>query len=399
MAHIFAAHIDRWRPVNLNIGIHEGIAVAAEWNEESARLELTPHQASAAMDSLGILPDITKSLSLWGFWTQPGARAYTACGSFVRWLVDTHGIQRFDVLWRRGNFATAYGKPLKALIADWKSMLAATPISAAELRRAERLFRPPAVFAQPCAHEAALLEERAAAAAVSQDAAAARQLYTRWVAVDPEDPDARLGLARAELRSGGLDAAATAARALATDARLQRAVADRAWRLAGDASWLAGDLGEADSCYARAERVATSEADARAAEVTRLTLQDPRLAPALRPYLADLGLPDVAGVALLGVAGRQAPEAALPRYLLGRRLYFADQWRAAVPELRFALDSGGLGPLAGRAAADLLGRSLFAAGATDSAAAVFQALLATPLPPAARLGIEDWLSRCTPEPP
>src|SRR5262249_55508801 len=154
-------------------------AVAAEWADETARLEMTPHEACAAMDSLGLLPDVSRALSAWGFWTLPGARAYTACGSFVRYLVDTYGMDHFRRLWRRGDFDHAYGKSLPVLLDEWRRMLRRIRPTGAALRRADRLFRPASIFARPCAHEIARLESAAASAAATNDVARAESLYAR----------------------------------------------------------------------------------------------------------------------------------------------------------------------------------------------------------------------------
>jgi hypothetical protein len=405
MAHIFAAHIDRWVPICWKIGIHEGIAVAAEWTEESARLELTPHEASAAMDSLGILPDLSRSLSAFGFWTQPGARAYTACGSFVRFLVDTYGMERFRRLWRRGDFAAAYDKPLATLLSEWRQSLAAIPLGGREMRRAERLFRPASVFAQPCAHELAQLEERAALALAGGDAASAESLSARLVAIDP-NPEHEFDLARARLRRGTYESVLTSLTAqAATASTTPTPAAARLARLGADAAWLAGrPAAETRAAYERAAALATSDTDARAAEVTLATLDDPRLRERLRNYLTDLGLPEAAGLALLAETRLAAPDAALPRYLLGRRLFFANQWEAAATELRAAVAAGSLGSLTQHAALELVGRSELAAGRAEAARATFERLLAEPLPASVRLGIEDWKWRsdqalATPTPP
>lgn len=400
MAHIFAAAIDRWRPVCLRMGIHEGIAVAAEWKEESARLELTPHQACVAMESLGVLPDLEKTLSAWGFWTQPGARAYTAAGSFVRHLVDAYGMPRFHILWRSGgDFRAAYGKSLRVLLGEWRTALAAAPVGPRELRRAERLFRPPAIFQQPCAHELARLEAEAAAALAAGDAPRAADLYRRLATVDPENAEHTLDLAAAELRAGRLDPARAAARSIVDATRPDLRVEDRAWRLLAEVAWLRDDRVEADSCYARAASLASSSADRRLCEVARAALADPRLTP-LREYLCDLGRSEAAGIAAVARARQAAPDSPWPRYLLGRRLYLAGEAGAAADELRGAVEVGPAGGTAALtrethlAALDLLGRSQLLAGRPEEARAAFDRLLAEDLEPWRRLGLEDWRERC-----
>jgi hypothetical protein len=394
MAHLFAAHLDRWLPVCPLIGLHEGIAVAAEWSEESGRLGLTPHAASAAMDSLGLLPDLRRGLGAIGFWTQPGARAYTAAGSFVRFLIDTYGMARFRVAWRGGRFEAAYGKPLEALLGEWRALLAGQRLEPADLRRAERRFHSPAIFAQPCAHEQARLEARAGWALVQGAAAEAESLYARLVDIDPADPGHALNRGRAALRGRDFATAARLAAALVEAPALSPAQRDQAWKLWGDAAWQAGDSTRAARCYASGLERAVFPDERRAYEVALAAQRDPGLAALLRDYLTDVGLDEAAGVALLAEARLARPAATLPRYLLGRRLFLAGRFESARPELRAALAAGDLGPEARRAAFELAGRAALRIGAAAEAVQTFEALLADPgLEAAERLRIDDWRQR------
>jgi len=396
MAHIFAAQLDAWAPVCWKIGIHEGIAVAAEWADESARLELTPHEACAAMDSLGLLPDLERAMSAWGFWSLPGARAYTACGSFVRYLVDTYGMERFRRLWRRGDFEVAYGKPLDRLADEWRAVLRRTPPSAAQLRRADRLFRAPAIFSVPCAHDVAQIESEAARAAAGGDAARAESLYARLTAMDAGNAAHAIDWARARFTRGDAVGALDMARTLAADSTRGAAARDRAWRLCGDTAWARGDSAAARRFYARGAAAATSTADARAYEVLELALGLGAAAAPLRAYLTPAGTSDVAALAWLAQARLAAPAAPLPRYLLGRRLVLAHEPAQGALELDAALAGGaGLGAEATLAARELRARAAFATGDRAAAAERFEALAATPQLPAWRqLGFLDWAGRC-----
>jgi hypothetical protein len=327
-------------------------------------------------------------MSAWGFWTQPGARAYTACGSFVRWLVDTRGMERFRVLWRRGDFDRAYGEPLSALVAAWRGEIARIQPTALELRRAARLFGGGSIFQEVCAHEVAALERDAATRSAAGDAAGADSVWARVLEIDPGKPSHRLERARARLRGGDAAGALSLARGVVAEAPPR--VLDRALRLAGDAAWAAGDFAAADSFYAAGQAAASGSADARAFEVVRAVLADGRLAPILAPALADAGAGEAAVAGVLARAREVAPDSPLPRYLLGRRLYYAGEFAAASSELEAAVAGGGLGPHAGLAAHELAARAELAAGSADGAAAAFQSMAATPeLPAWRRLELED----------
>jgi hypothetical protein len=264
------------------------------------------------------------------------------------------------------------------------------------MRRAERLFRPPAIFAQPCAHEQARLASRAATAFAQRDARAAESLYARHAEIDAQDPEHALALGRARLLRGDAAGAAAAARAA-----LERAPSS-AWRLLGDAAWLAAPPrahmpAEAESAYAHGRALAASSDEARAYEILE-RLRDDRdgdVEPAIRSYLIDASLPDAAGLALLATARAASPESALPRYLLGRRLLFADAPEQAGVELEAALAIGGLGQETGWTARELLGRARLRAGDAPGGRRIFEALLADAgAPEWRRLGWDDWRRRC-----
>jgi hypothetical protein len=73
-------------------GLIEGGATAAEWPVD----ELTPHGWAAAMDRLGLLPPAATLVGT-GFLGENAGLAYTATGSFVRWLIDRFEIGRAHV--------------------------------------------------------------------------------------------------------------------------------------------------------------------------------------------------------------------------------------------------------------------------------------------------------------
>lgn len=49
--------------------------------------------------------------------------AYLLAGSFVEWLVETRGLERFRVLYQAGDYEKAYGKPFADLEREWRGAL------------------------------------------------------------------------------------------------------------------------------------------------------------------------------------------------------------------------------------------------------------------------------------
>jgi tetratricopeptide (TPR) repeat protein len=333
MAHIFTAHIDRFWRVCPKIGIHEGIAVAAEWDQESAQLGLTPDEACVAMETLGVLPHLPSVLGTFGFWTQAGSRAYTAAGAFIHYLVETRGMQRFRRLWSSRDFVAAYGEELETLVAEWRrERLAGISLTPMQLRRAERRYRPPALFAVPCAHEQARLAAQARVARARRQPARAGSLYARLVEIEPRNVTHQIELARSRILAGQPESALRVLRGVLDTPSVHDAYRGRSHDLIGDALWNLGGFAEAESAYVQALDHAASRDESRALRIAIEVLHDPALRDLLRDYLTR-SLPDAAGLALLARARAQQPESLLPPYLLGRRLYFAGRFAEAVEEL------------------------------------------------------------------
>ncbi|MBT9557269.1 MAG: hypothetical protein IV100_14615, partial [Myxococcales bacterium] len=94
----------------------EGFAVALE----GSRSRLTPHQWSAAMRAQGIAPPLSTILRAEGFLGTHSGKAYTLAGSFLRFLLETRGLDRFRALYDRGDLEGTYGEDQDALIAEWE---------------------------------------------------------------------------------------------------------------------------------------------------------------------------------------------------------------------------------------------------------------------------------------
>jgi len=127
-------------------GIMEGAAVAVERGGSL----LTTHQWAAAMDRLDKQPDMKRILEGVGFWSLSSTLAYTACGSFVRYLLEQHGYRPFAALYAGAGFEESYGIPLDKLLADWNAHLDALLVGEEELELARFVFSRPPVFEKTC---------------------------------------------------------------------------------------------------------------------------------------------------------------------------------------------------------------------------------------------------------
>jgi hypothetical protein len=163
-----AGRVGGWLP---SPAIIEGIAVAAAWE---SRQGLTPHQWARAMLEAELAPPLASVQGL-RFLLQPSSRAYTASGSFVRWLMDTEGPAAARRLYLDGWDAALAGRPLEEAEAEWHRFLreeVPLPDEARALARAR--FEQPGIFGQVCPHRVANLRaELGGDLAAGDDAAAA----------------------------------------------------------------------------------------------------------------------------------------------------------------------------------------------------------------------------------
>ncbi|MHB8872146.1 MAG: tetratricopeptide repeat protein [Myxococcaceae bacterium] len=313
------------------IGIIEGMAVAGDNPVD----ELTLHEWSAGMRRQKLMPDVRSLLAVRGFYRAPPARAYTAAGSFLRYLGETHGALKLTSLYARGDFQAAYGRSLDELAGEWERFLDELPLDAAGVNQAFARFRQGSLFSRPCAREVATLTAQAAETLPS-DPERALSLYQRCAAIQPDEPSFALAQATALTRAGRKGDAADLLKGLAatlkdqpsTQAEVQMALADLA--------------------YAR------GRVDESRAALEAVLAQDPRpsLDRTARVKLAALG-PSASGAAVwsyfqpgaddvkllvIREALAEDPRNALLSYLLGRRLEQGSAPRLALRYLSAALE-------------------------------------------------------------
>lgn len=311
----------------VSAGLVEGLAVALE----VPRSEWTVHEWSRAARDLGLLPDLARIVGPAGFWTQAPARAYTATGSFLAFLLARHGPEKTTRAYRTGDVAGAVGEPLAALVAEWHRFLDGVEVPDGLRAAARARLARKSLFARPCAREVARLEAEAARAAGLGRAEEACRL---WRSAGEHGDSARAEKLSGDAlaRSGDLDAAARAyeratVRAAPEDAALRAAVA----AAEGDLAWRRGDVDRAAEAWRRALATHPDRGDARLLAAKLVAVADPELAAAAGPLL--LGHPDAA-LALGRLARSPHPLAA---YLMGRAFFQRGEAAAAVPELERAI--------------------------------------------------------------
>ena len=229
LAHVFTVP---WSPlkVSLKIGLHEGIAVAADWDEG----RLTVHQWAKAMRQMKIAPELSAIMGI-GFWGHAGSRSYLLAGSFVRFLVDTYGIEKFKRVFPTGNFLRHYAKDLPSLEQEWLNFLEGVRLQPEDIAYANYRLKQRSVFEQVCAHEMAALRHTAWQAFFRRDFVTASETFETMLSDEPDNPSTLRGLMYSAHRMQDYDKALSLADRIAS--KEDPLFSPEAMLLKGDIHW------------------------------------------------------------------------------------------------------------------------------------------------------------------
>lgn len=153
----------------------EGFAVAVAWSNEE---QLDPHQLSCAMQKKGAGLDIEGIGNPLSFWAKQSTKAYTQCGSFVRFLLTTYGVERVKRLYAGEAVQTVYSKPLDVLVKEWQRFLDGMTVPVAKEGIVEAAIAQRSMFERRCAREVAALSDSAWSAFDKKHYEDAKALFT-----------------------------------------------------------------------------------------------------------------------------------------------------------------------------------------------------------------------------
>lgn len=403
IAHVVAAEFgDRWfrastrelagLPLLANPGLIEGLAVAADW--PSWRAELTPHQATRALELLGQKPALEALMSL-RFLAVASGRGYTTAGSFARFLLDTRGAPALRELYRTGgDFPRAYGEPAQALERRWHQMLASVPVSQRELEVVRELYSRRALFERPCPHAVAARRAEAGRALTRRDLDAAIAQLRTACGYAPDDPHLQLELAALLARGGPAERATARQRwqELSARAALPQALRAQVLEQQARAAGVDGKLDEARALVEQALTLHMDDDHRRQLEAMRLALAHTGPASqALRGYFFAPAGNDPRRAASEAV--EREPSLGLARYLRGLRQADTGAWIAMAQDLEAALRAGLPSPRFERNAARRLAVAAYRAGDTGRLLAAIEALERPGRSEVDRLTAADWRAR------
>ena len=391
LAHVLTAD---WHPilkVSLKIGMHEGIAVAADWDEG----KLTAHQWSRAMQQLEIAPMMSQIMGL-GFWGQSSSQSYTLAGSFVRFLIEKYGVEKARRVFPTGNFKKVYSKSLAELEREWQDFLETVPLTEADLAIAAHRFNRPSVFQKPCAHEIAQLSSDAWRAYYRTDMSTAIRLFEQVYQFDPDNPRHLRGLMYAHYRTEDYPSTLEwVSRIIAHPEASMNRVAE-AKNVKGNVYWQRGEREEALSQYQEVFTLHTSDALDREsqAKLATLALDSPDAENKVRQVL--IGQPsNRLKMTLLHEVVSALPEWGLGHYLIGRQLYFDQEYAASNQYLLKAADLGLPHQKLAIENIRLIGVNSYRLGQYEEAIEQFSWIAAdSTLPLGTIHRAEDWIERC-----
>ncbi len=337
LAHVFTVP---WSPlkVSLKIGLHEGIAVAADWNEG----RLTGHQWAKAMRQMEIAPPLSGIMGF-GFWGHAGARSYLFAGSFVRFLVDTYGMEKFKGVFPTGNFTKHYGKDLYALEAEWVEFLESIPLRDDDIAYATYRLQLGSVFERVCAHEMAALRDDAWRAYGRKDFITAGHTFETMLSAEPNNLSTLYGLMLSAYRMKDYDKALSLATRIAGEEDTR--FSPEATLLKGDIHWFKNAPEKALDTYTSLETeyestelrrikriVALSYPETASTDwdpqLTEIVLKNSSLRDLLRAVLVE-PRDSVEKMAHLSVCIQTAPDMWLAYLLAGELLHEEKAWQSS----------------------------------------------------------------------
>jgi hypothetical protein len=366
-----------WLP---EMALIEGVAVAGDWPPG----EFTLHEEARALRALKLLPDMQRLFKPGLFYAESGPRAYTAAGSFVRWLWETKGPRTVRELYESYDSYKSYDS--YDLAAGYLRFLDSTPAPDRAVALAEQRYSAPAIVRKRCAHEVAGLSREAAQ---ERDPVRSASLWEKCADLEPDDPALLLSLWRAQAAAHE-PTAATEARLL-QHPKLSRPMRAQVLTEAGDAAWKTGNGGEARQRYEEAAQLPQPEAAERGLTVRLRALSDEASWPALRPLFTE-GTASAPAELLLKLRDLDLsrPRDGLAAYLIAKQLQNRSAWEECAKYAASALSRELPGPRFVEEGLRMRGICSLRAGDRAAAQAAFTAL-AKDAPPGRALEAARWL--------
>ena len=329
--------------LRFNGALVEGVPTALA---PRARDNLGLHEQAAVLDRLEKRPPLAAIMGA-GFWGAAASRAYTAAGSFVLWLAQTHDWGSVAELYgNAGDFEATYGVSLVELEQEWLVFLREIPLREQDVEAQAQRYQRGSVFRRPCAHRAADLRQAAAHARLLGQEEQALDSQRTLCRIEPDEPGHFLRLADMLAGWGEFEQAAKVLDELAARDELTATVRAVIDEQRGDTALVAGRLEEAAGHYQAAIGLGLSEAKRRQLQIKVIATGDAELAPLVAEFFGPFRVNDESRAGSMLQLWTAARIAGVPgysgvgHYLLGRQFLNIAAPGQAVEVLGVALGEG-----------------------------------------------------------
>lgn len=121
-------HLFMWNTVGSpsSTMISEGTAVYFGMEIIGDSNHMPIEEFCAAYHQAGVLPMVSASPTFLGHISD--LQNYYAAGCFVKYLVDTYGMDSLKLVYHSGDYTSVYGKSISSLESDWRSYLITVPL-------------------------------------------------------------------------------------------------------------------------------------------------------------------------------------------------------------------------------------------------------------------------------
>lgn len=303
--------------LSVSTGLMEGLAMAVEWDWGNRTL----HEYAAGMFKHGIVSSpssVEPILTFRGFVQRPSTTSYVLSGSFVRYLIDRYGIEKFKRAYAWGILADVYGRPQKELLKEWMQFLDRIEVSGDSEAGIRYLFLRPSVFQKVCARVLANINREAWSSFHRKDYDKAIELFERSSALS-NNPDAIIGLVQSHSRRGDWRRVEEIASSALDDTLL--ASSSAALRLyLGDAYWASRHYEKAEREYQELLRMSLSDSFDEAVQLRLLAVADRESRDDIQQLLL-MDSSDSVRVDALERLRKSHPRSRLIPFLLGQVLH------------------------------------------------------------------------------
>ncbi|MGH7902141.1 MAG: tetratricopeptide repeat protein [Thermodesulfobacteriota bacterium] len=370
--------------ISPKVGLIEGLAVAADWSDKA----YTQHEWSKALIESGKSPQIQDIVGI-GFWYAPPEISYSMMGSFSRYLIDTHGIEKFKVLYKTGDFLV-YKKGLDELVSEWELYLDGVSIPEKVMILSEKRFSEPSIFQGRCPRRVAQLKEKGVKEFDNGNIYSAINFFKMALSFNEHDPILISSLAYSYYYDRKYDKVLGVIDGNENLNKVDKQILEN---LKGNSHWQSGKVNEAEIIFKKIPRDQIPKEIEREIEIKlSAIMEDGEVDDGMLEFFSTKD--EVIQVGALNEIIRKYPDYSPSYYLLGRLYFNRGEYEKAYGYLR---ESEALGLPSLNLELEnlrLSGISLFAIGDYDGAINSFERVIKLDPDGELKYYAQDFIARC-----